>query len=161
MNAMTGNTSVERTDPYEYVLSANLHRRHLTAEQKREIIAKLLKAQPEKSNRTIASQDQCRSQDGRRCPERAEHQVGKFPSSTNGRADGKGRQQPTHKKAKQQEKAERRADARGRARRQDHRAAGQEIRRDLCRPAVAVRAVFARHRHGSRRRQPLSDEHDR
>jgi hypothetical protein len=44
------------TDPYEYVISANIHRRHLTAEQKREIIAKVLKAQPEKSNRAIAKQ---------------------------------------------------------------------------------------------------------
>ena len=43
-------------DPYEYVLSANIHRRHLTTEQKREIIAKVLKAQPEKSNRMIAKQ---------------------------------------------------------------------------------------------------------
>jgi hypothetical protein len=43
-------------DPYDYVLSANLHRRHLTAEQKREIVAKVLKAQPSKSNRTIAKQ---------------------------------------------------------------------------------------------------------
>ena len=33
-----------------------MHRRHLTAEQKREMIAKVLKAQPEKSNRTIAKQ---------------------------------------------------------------------------------------------------------
>jgi hypothetical protein len=41
-------------DPYDYVLSANIHRRHLTAEQKREIVAKILKAQPEKSNRQIA-----------------------------------------------------------------------------------------------------------
>ncbi len=43
-------------DPYDYVLSANLHRRHLTAEQKREIVAKMLKARPAKSNRTIAKQ---------------------------------------------------------------------------------------------------------
>ena len=33
MNAMTGNTTVERSDPYEYVLSANLNRRHLTNPQ--------------------------------------------------------------------------------------------------------------------------------
>ena len=38
-------------DPYEYVLSANVHRRHLTGEQKRELIAKVLKAQPGSSNR--------------------------------------------------------------------------------------------------------------
>jgi hypothetical protein len=41
-------------DPYAYVLSANIHRRHLTTEQKRELIAKVLKAQPEKSDRAIA-----------------------------------------------------------------------------------------------------------
>jgi hypothetical protein len=43
-------------DPYTYVVSANIHRRHLTAEQKRDLIAKVLKAQPEKSNREIARQ---------------------------------------------------------------------------------------------------------
>ena len=41
-------------DPYEYAVSANVHRRHLTCEQKRELIAKVLKADPEKSNRQIA-----------------------------------------------------------------------------------------------------------
>jgi len=43
-------------DPYAYVLSANVHRRHLTPAQKRDLIAEVLKAQPEKSNRTIAKQ---------------------------------------------------------------------------------------------------------
>jgi hypothetical protein len=41
-------------DPAVFVISANLHRRHLTAEQKRDVIAKLLKVQPQKSNRQIA-----------------------------------------------------------------------------------------------------------
>ena len=43
-------------DPYDFVVSANLHRRHLTGEQKRELIAKELKAKPEQSNRKIAKQ---------------------------------------------------------------------------------------------------------
>jgi hypothetical protein len=42
-------------DPREYVASANVHRRHLTAEQKRVLIATLLKMTPEKSNRQVAA----------------------------------------------------------------------------------------------------------
>jgi DNA-binding Lrp family transcriptional regulator len=41
-------------DPYALVVSLNVHRRHLTGEQKRELIATLLKAAPEKSDRQIA-----------------------------------------------------------------------------------------------------------
>jgi hypothetical protein len=37
-----------------YIASQNIHRRHLTAEQKRKIIAELLKANPEKSDRQHA-----------------------------------------------------------------------------------------------------------
>jgi hypothetical protein len=37
-----------------YIISKNIHRRHLSPEQKRELIAKLIKAQPEKSDRQIA-----------------------------------------------------------------------------------------------------------
>jgi hypothetical protein len=42
-------------DPYEIALSLNVHRRHLNAEQKRQLIAKVLKAKPATSNRQIAS----------------------------------------------------------------------------------------------------------
>jgi hypothetical protein len=41
-------------DPYAYVISANIHRRHLKPKQKRKLIADLLKATPEKSDRKIA-----------------------------------------------------------------------------------------------------------
>src|SRR5262249_5900996 len=39
-----------------YIISKNIHRRHLTPEQRRELIAKLIAAQPEKSDRQIAEE---------------------------------------------------------------------------------------------------------
>ncbi len=47
---------VRGIEPIDYVLSINVHRRHLTAEQRRDLIAKVLKAKPEASNRQIAKQ---------------------------------------------------------------------------------------------------------
>lgn len=44
----------EEVDPYEYVVSLNINRRHLTSVQKGELIAALLKAQPERSDRATA-----------------------------------------------------------------------------------------------------------
>ncbi|WFT88028.1 ParB N-terminal domain-containing protein [Rhizobium leguminosarum] len=45
----------EELDPWAFVVSANVHRRHLSQAQKRDLVAKLLKATPEKSNRQIAA----------------------------------------------------------------------------------------------------------
>jgi len=45
---------VVTSDPVAFVISANIHRRHLTAEQKREHIARLIKATPGKSDWQIA-----------------------------------------------------------------------------------------------------------
>jgi hypothetical protein len=50
-----GTRIVQDIDPYDYVISANIRRRHLTSEQKRELIGSLLKADPGKSNREIGS----------------------------------------------------------------------------------------------------------
>ncbi|MBB4478443.1 ParB/Srx family N-terminal domain-containing protein [Rhizobium etli] len=47
--------SGDELDPWEFVVSANIHRRHLSQAQKRDLVAKLLKATPEKSNRRIAA----------------------------------------------------------------------------------------------------------
>jgi len=47
-------TPFREDDPTSFVIDKNLHRRHLTAEQKRDIIATLLKADPTKSDRAIA-----------------------------------------------------------------------------------------------------------
>jgi hypothetical protein len=45
---------LDEADTVTYVISKNIRRRHLTTEQKRDLIAKLLKLNPEKSNLQIA-----------------------------------------------------------------------------------------------------------
>jgi hypothetical protein len=48
------NYSYRSGEPYDLVISFNIHRRHLTAEQRCDLIAKLIKAKPEESDRSIA-----------------------------------------------------------------------------------------------------------
>ncbi len=52
----TGFETSDVEDPYALVLSLNHHRRHLTPDQKRDLIDAILKARPEQSNRQIAKQ---------------------------------------------------------------------------------------------------------
>src|SRR5262249_16132749 len=83
-------------DPVAFFISKNIHRRHLTAEQKRELIAQLIKAQPEKTDRTIAKEA------------KGDHKtVGAHGAEQEGRGeiphverrtDTKGRKQPAKKK---------------------------------------------------------------
>lgn len=80
-------------DPLAYVTSANLHRRHLTAEQSREIIAKVLEADPSKSDRAIGKM--VRRDHKTVAAVRREKEVrGEIPH-TETRTDTKGRQQST------------------------------------------------------------------
>ena len=91
-NAVDDITSI---DPYEWVISANVHRRHLTPEQKREVIAALLKANPGKSDRRIAKEaDSNRTTVGQI---RKELEDAGTCQSIDTRSDTKGRQQPAHK----------------------------------------------------------------
>jgi hypothetical protein len=86
------------SDPYGFVLSANLHRRHLTAEEKRELVAKLIKATPEKSDRQIAKQAQSnRTTVGEI---RKELEASGDVSIIDTRIDSQGREQPAHKPSK-------------------------------------------------------------
>jgi len=87
-----------KVDPWAYVVSANIHRRHLTGEQKREIIAELIKAQPEKSNLQIAKTIKVSPTTigTMRREMEAKGDVSKLETRT----DTKGRQQPSSKPRK-------------------------------------------------------------
>jgi hypothetical protein len=83
-------------DAYAFVLSANIHRRHLTAEQRRELIAKLLKAQPEKSDRQIGKIINADNKTVAAVREKLEARE-EIPHVET-RTDSKGRAQPAKKK---------------------------------------------------------------
>ena len=82
-------------DPYALTLSYNLHRRHLTPKQKRDLIAKLLKANPDKSDRQIAEQTKTSPTTVGKV--RAKKEASGDVSKVDTRTDTKGGKQPTKK----------------------------------------------------------------
>jgi hypothetical protein len=86
-----------KTDPYAFVLSANIARRHLTADQKRDLIAKVLKATPDTSNRQIAKQ--VKADDKTVAKVRADLESRSEIPNVKERTDTKGRKQPAKRKA--------------------------------------------------------------
>ena len=101
-------------DPYAYVVSANIHRRHLTPEKKRELIGKLLAAKPEASNVSIAkiAKADDKTVAAVRREKEATSEIPKLTKRVG--ADGRARKQPSTRKpwsrerwvAKQAESAE-------------------------------------------------------
>lgn len=83
-------------DPYAIALSLNVHRRHLTQEQKRGLIAKVLKAKPEQSDREIGRQIKVDHKTVATVRSEAEGR-GEIPHVEK-RTDAKGRNQPSKKK---------------------------------------------------------------
>ena len=82
-------------DPVAYVISANIRRRHLTADQKRDLIAKLIKATPEKSDRQIA--ETAKASPTTVGTVRAKMEAKGDVSNLDTRTDTKGRKQPARK----------------------------------------------------------------
>jgi ParB-like chromosome segregation protein Spo0J len=82
-------------DPAAYVVSANLHRRHFTAEQKREVIARLIKAKPATPDLQIAKA--VKASPTTVGTVRAKMEATGDVSKLETRPDSKGRQQPAKK----------------------------------------------------------------
>ncbi len=83
-------------DPYSYCVSANIHRRHLTIEDKDRLIVQLLTADPTKSNRAVAKLTDTSHPHVAKVREQAER-TGDVESVTTS-IDAKGRKHPTKKK---------------------------------------------------------------
>jgi hypothetical protein len=85
----------EGDDPISFIVSANIHRRHLTATQKRELVGKLLELNPEKSDRQIASTAKVDHKTVAK-ERRKKAGRGEIPHQTK-RTDARGRKQPASK----------------------------------------------------------------
>jgi ParB-like chromosome segregation protein Spo0J len=83
-----------------FVISKNLHRRHLTAADKRKVIVDLIKAQPQKSDRQIA--EMLKVSPTYVGKVRTEMEAAGDVSTVDTRKDKRGRDQPARKKRKRE-----------------------------------------------------------
>jgi hypothetical protein len=85
-------------DPYTLAATYNLHRRHLSAEDRKRIAGELLKANPERSNRSVAAQ--AKLDDKTVAKVRKDGEARSEIPHVETRADSKGRVQPAEKPKK-------------------------------------------------------------
>jgi ParB-like chromosome segregation protein Spo0J len=83
-----------------YIISKNIHRRHLTVDQKSAFLVELVKASPEKSDRTLAKEAGTTHPTIAKARKRAEATGKALPVEKRTGADGKARKQPAKKKRK-------------------------------------------------------------
>jgi hypothetical protein len=88
-------------DPYAYVISVNIQRRHLTTEERRELIANVLKAKPDASDLAIAKQT--KTSDKTVAKVRKKMAARSEIPNVETRTDTKGRKQPAKKARPEQE----------------------------------------------------------
>ena len=86
----------EAFDPYAFVISANIKRRHLKPDQRVDLIIKIIAMKPEKSDRQIAKEIGVDHKTIGRARTKGED-VGRLPH-VDARTDTKGRKQPAKKK---------------------------------------------------------------
>ena len=97
-------THLRVDDPVAYVISKNIHRRHLTAEEKIKYVAQLVAAQPEKSDRLLAKETGVSHPTIAKARRAAEATGKALPVGKRVGADGKARTRPA-KRAKLEAKA--------------------------------------------------------
>jgi hypothetical protein len=85
-------------DPYDLVLSLNIHRRHLDEEERRDLIAKLIKAKPEASDRAIAKKVKRDHKTVAKIRKKLESTGEMSPVEKRIGADGKKRKKPAKKR---------------------------------------------------------------
>jgi ParB-like chromosome segregation protein Spo0J len=90
-------------DPVAYVISANIRRRHLTAEDKIRFLAQLVAAQPEKSDRQHAKEAGVSHPTIAKARKTAEATGKALPVAKRVGSDGKARKQPAKKSTKKPE----------------------------------------------------------
>jgi hypothetical protein len=87
-------------DARAYVVSANIKRRHLSANQKRDLLVKIVAAQPEKSDRQIGKQTGVDHKTIAKARKKGESTGDVSPVKKRKGADGKTRRQPAKKKTR-------------------------------------------------------------